>query len=377
MPQPQPGEKHPAGQPTPPEPLWPASDESAEHEAPTTRREGGADDQDPPASPPRQPTLQLPVDEWEPPEWRTPVDPWADADPFAPPLPPYPSVSHPPTRPYPSGPAESPPLTPTRPYPSAPTGPPATPPTLTPQPASSPPAQLPVPRSPAGPPPPLPPPAGKPSKRRRDRRPDPAAPPPGWQAPPGYVPVAVRRRWRWPRIVTWLTLLTVACCCGCPGYFGKPMWEQYPASVSVRAEVADLTLRDDAKSQQTARRLEQETRSAHLLVEKTFAAVYGDPTGKRVTIFGTTGFRLDPKGDLDTEMARLTKSYALTEVTPIETGVRGEHQQCGVGEVDGTDVVVCGWADHGSLAAALFTRRSVPDSAALLGEIRTALVARG
>ncbi|MEV1290017.1 hypothetical protein [Micromonospora sp. NPDC049679] len=461
MPQPQPGEKHPAGQPTPPEPLWPAPDEPAAptgpapvpsaadpvtpaasvdepapvasptpapladvtspdsatarelngspiasderataplpagQEPPTAptvesstalpktavefsrwsgsaavppptpkpekRRQRGSDDEAPPASPPRGSTRELPMDEWEPPESRTPVDPWADADPVAPPLHPYPPVvSLPPTRPYPSSPAQPPPAQPPLPTP--------------------PPAQLPVPRSPAAPPTPPPaplPPVRKPPKRARRRRQELAPPPPGWEAPPGYVPVPVRRRRRWPRIMTWLTLLSVACCCGCPGYLGKPMWEQYPASVSIQAEVADLRVRDDAKTRQTVQRLEQETRTAHLLAETTFAAVYGDPTGKRVTIFGSTGFRLDPESDLDKEMTRLTERYALTEMTPIETGVRGEHEKCGVGEADGADVVVCGWADHGSLGAALFTRRSVPDSAALLGEMRTALVTRG
>jgi hypothetical protein len=38
---------------------------------------------------------------------------------------------------------------------------------------------------------------------------------------------------------------------------------------------------------------------------------------------------------------------------------------------------VCGWADHGSLATGVFTRRSVDDSATLLERIRGTIVSRG
>lgn len=174
-----------------------------------------------------------------------------------------------------------------------------------------------------------------------------------------------------------MTLLSVVCCCGVPAYFGKPIWEQYPANAVLPAELADLHLRDDPASTRDAAVLEQDMRSAHLLSEDTFAGVYTDPGGKRVTIFGVTGFRLNPQGDVEAEMARLTDKYALTGVAPIETGIRGEYRQCGTGWDGDTGVVVCVWADHGSLGTGIFTRLSVADSDSLLIRMRGDIVARG
>lgn len=326
MPEPQPGEppaeESPTGEQPATEVVAPRWSGSAPVPPPTgkkrRRRMWETDPELPPpaSTPPRDPTLELPTDEREALAARTPVDPWAEADPW-----PSPAMPHPPALPYPRPPEA-------------------------PQPAGS-------------------------------AAPGWGTPPPGWQPPPGYVPVAVRRRRRWPKMMLVLTLLTVACCCGCPAYLGKPMWEQYPATAALPRQAADLTLRDDSGNGRAAQRLKQDTRAAHLLAEHVFAGVYADSTGKKVILFGTTGFRFSPDSDLDKELTRLTETYSLTDVTPIDTGVRGEYQRCGTGRMEGTPVVVCTWADHGSLATGLFTRRSRDDSARLLGQLRATIVRRG
>jgi hypothetical protein len=48
-----------------------------------------------------------------------------------------------------------------------------------------------------------------------------------------------------------------------------------------------------------------------------------------------------------------------------------------VGRLSGTSVVLCAWADHGSLAIVVLTRRSVPDSAELTSTLRSAVLTRG
>ena len=173
-----------------------------------------------------------------------------------------------------------------------------------------------------------------------------------------------------------MTLLSIACCCGVPAYFAKPMWEQYPATATLPASVADLQLRDDAASEEAARQLAEDVRAEHLLADP-FAGVYSTADDKRITIFGATGFRFNPESDVDTEMARLTERYELTDVEVVDTGVRGEYQRCGIGRADGDTVVVCAWADHGSLATGIFTRLSKEDSARLLTSLRTWIVQRG
>lgn len=296
-----------------------------------------------PPPPPPDPTRELPPNGRNPEEPPTPVDPWAGADLWGPHAPPYaPAEPFPPTRPYPVDPPESPPASP-----------PPHPPAVRPPPAE---------------------PARRAKRRRRDKPPydRPQAPPRDWRPPAGYVPVAVRRRRKWP----WVLLLTLVACCGCPAYFGGPMLQQYPASAALPEQVADLRLRDDAASEGMSRRLEREMQVAYW-PEDTFAGVYSAANGKRVVIFGATGFRLTPDEDVDAEIGRLRDHYELHAVRPIDTGTRGEHQRCGTGRAGGDSVVVCTWADHGSIASGVFDHLSVDDSARLLDEMRASIIRRG
>ncbi|MEU4781936.1 hypothetical protein [Micromonospora sp. NPDC023633] len=361
----------------PPAPRWSGS--AAVPPPKPRKRAWGESAEIPPVPAPAPPPAQ--------PEHLTPVDPWAGADtsgwdlpPAAPPPPPSPTRPYPvapSTRPYsgpPAPPVHSPaPPAPPRPTPPRVAYPPAPPPAAYPgspppvaYPVSPPPvSRAPVPTRPAPPPPPPP----APPRQRRATAP-PAGPPPGPQAPRGYAPPPARKRRRWP----WIMLLMLACCCGCPAYYGVPMASQYPANASLPAEVADLRLRDDDTSKATAKKLEAEVRKAHLLADDTFAGVYSTPAGKRVTVFGGTGFRFTPESDAEDEITRLTGQYSLGEAQVVDTGVRGRHQRCAVGRADGQDVVVCTSVDHGSIATAVFTRLSLDDSATLLGTLREQLV---
>ncbi|MDG4796105.1 hypothetical protein [Micromonospora sp. WMMD1082] len=303
--------------------------------APPRRRGWGESAE--PTPPPVPPAAQ--------PEEQTPVDPWAGVDTSGWELPSTGFPALPPTLTYPAPP-------PTQPYagPAAPVPPPPPHPAAPPFPVS-PPAQ----QQPPGPPP-------TPAR--------PVAPPPGWQAPAGYVPVTARRRRRWP----WVLLFVLACCCGCPAYYGMPMASQYPANAALPAQVADLRLREDPRSARDARQLETQMRQAHLLADDTFAGIYHTSNGKRVTVFGGTGFRFSPSSDADAEIARLAKQYALGEVQVMETGVRGRHGRCAVGRTDGVGAVVCTSVDHGSITTGVFTGLSVDDSARLLGTLREQIV---
>ncbi|MBF9132374.1 hypothetical protein I0C86_25995 [Plantactinospora sp. S1510] len=176
-----------------------------------------------------------------------------------------------------------------------------------------------------------------------------------------------------------LTLLSIACCCGVPAYFAKPIWDQYPASPRdpLPTEVRDLRLLDNRDGKRAAEQLKQEVQARNLLGGEPFAAVYRDGAGKRVVIYGSTGFRLSPESDVEKEFARIQEEYRITTIQPIRDGVaRGEYRSCGLGEADGDAVVVCTWADHGSLATALFTRLSIPDSSDLLSTLRTEVIQR-
>jgi hypothetical protein len=173
------------------------------------------------------------------------------------------------------------------------------------------------------------------------------------------------------------TLLSAVCCCGVPAYYAFPAARQYPVTAALPASVADLNLRDDSASRRAVEKLTQDLRDTNSSVDDVFAGIYSDGSGKRVTIFGTTGLRLTPRSDIDAELQHLTSQYDIRDVQPYDLGEQGAHERCGVGDASGTSVVVCAWADHGSLATVLLTRRSVADSAQLVGMLRTAVLTRG
>jgi hypothetical protein len=174
-----------------------------------------------------------------------------------------------------------------------------------------------------------------------------------------------------------LGLLTAGCCCACPAYLVKPFWDEYPASVSVPAQAAGLARLDDSKTRQTTQDLEGKVRSQYLLIEDVFAAVYAEPeTGDNpVTVFGATRFITDPAGDLKSDLPKLT-SATITDSRDLDSGPLGGTLRCGNSESGGSTVVICGWADHGSIGVGIFTGRSVDASAGLLRDLRAAIVSR-
>jgi hypothetical protein len=198
-------------------------------------------------------------------------------------------------------------------------------------------------------------------------------PPPNRRPPTQRpLPPPPRQRRRWPRNLALFTLFSVTCCCGIPAYFAWPAARQHPVSAVLPPSVADLDLRDDGASRRAADRLAEQLGDANA-----FAGIYADGNGKRVTIFGTTGLRLTPKADVEAAVQHLADEYEIRDVRSFDVGEPGVHERCGVGRASGTSVVVCAWADHGSLATVLLTRRSVGDSAELTGYLRSAVLTHG
>ncbi|MET0419245.1 MAG: hypothetical protein ABW022_24795, partial [Actinoplanes sp.] len=243
----------------------------------------------------------------------------------------------------------------------------------------------------------LPPPAkSKRELRREQKRAAKAAPPvnrlpvqtrpPAPPAPPPWAPRAVqrplppppRRKRRWGRRLALLSLFGVVCCCGLPfAYFQFPAARQHPVRAVFPQSFADLQKRDDQASERAAERLAEQVSGPGAGTDGVFTAVYGDKRGKRVTVFGVTGFRLNPSGDVQDQLNRLTTDFNLTGIEEFDLGETGAHERCSAGRVDGAAVVVCAWADHGSLATVLLTRRSVTDSADLVGRLRNEVLTPG
>ncbi len=193
---------------------------------------------------------------------------------------------------------------------------------------------------------------------------------------PAGPPPRPRRRRRWGRRLGVLGLVGALCCCGVPAWFGWPVAQQYPVSAVLPLTVGDLSLRDDAAGRQAADDLADAAMRAHGVADDAFAGVYTDRRGKRVTVAGVTGLRWRPGADVEAELTRLAGEYGLSAVRAYDAGETGAHLRCGVGRDGGVSVVVCGWADHGSLATVLLTRRSVAESAQLVASLRASALAR-
>jgi len=189
-------------------------------------------------------------------------------------------------------------------------------------------------------------------------------------------PPAPRRKRRWPRNLFLFTLASLVCCCGVPAYLAWPAAHQYPVSAALPATVADLDLRDDGASRRAVEQLSEQLSGTNLVQGEVFAGVYADGNGKRVTVFGTTGLRFTPESDVEAELSHLTSEYKIKDIETFDLGETGVHERCGVGRSGGKAVVVCAWADHGSLATVLLTRRSVAESAELTGILRSVVLTR-
>jgi hypothetical protein len=148
-------------------------------------------------------------------------------------------------------------------------------------------------------------------------------------------------------------------------------------SAALPQSVADLDLRDDSAGQRAVDRLSEQLGGTSVIQGEVFAGAYADGNGKRVTLFGTTGLRFTPESDVEAEISHLTAEFDIKEVRTFDLGETGVHERCGVGRQSGRAVVVCAWADHGSVATVVLTRRSLDESAELTGVLRSAVLTRG
>lgn len=110
----------------------------------------------------------------------------------------------------------------------------------------------------------------------------------------------------------------------------------------------------------------------------TVGAVYTDPaaTDRSILFAGGTGLSLSPSSKLDEALDLLSDSTGgVADRHEVPAGDLGGVMTCGTvaATADGPAMAVCGWADYGSVAIALFPQRPVAESADLLRRFRTAI----
>lgn len=190
------------------------------------------------------------------------------------------------------------------------------------------------------------------------------------------APDAGQRRSRVRRLLLASLLAVTAAAVLALAYTGWRIGTQKDATLTTPATIGALRLDESEDGRSTADYL-QTALAAEVELDKAVGAVYLDGSGKNVLFLGGTGLIWTPGSDLDTAFGLITdKQGAVEGLHEVDAGALGGTMKCGTTKSDTGDLTVCGWADHGSLALALFVDRSEPDSAALLREIRKTIQTR-
>ncbi len=163
------------------------------------------------------------------------------------------------------------------------------------------------------------------------------------------------------------------------GAFWWQIVREKDVALSPPAEVAGLRRDDSAEAKATADNL-RTALSAEADLDETVGAVYTDPADPKrsVLVFGGTSVLWTPERDLDGVFGLFADNAgAVTGLHDVPTGRYGGTMKCGTTTSPDGTIAVCGWADHGSMALAMFPDRTDADSAPLMLQLREAMQTRG
>ncbi|GIF65289.1 hypothetical protein Ais01nite_33240 [Asanoa ishikariensis] len=163
------------------------------------------------------------------------------------------------------------------------------------------------------------------------------------------------------------------------GIWGGRIISQQDPTMSTPASVAGLQLNNSADAAATAEDLKAAF-AAGIDLKKSVGAVYTDPaaTDRSVLFFGGTALLWSPAKELDTLFGLVgDESGAVDGLHEVPAGDLGGVMKCGTTAVDdGSNMAVCGWADHGATGMALFPSRPTEEAAGLMREMRDAVQSR-
>jgi hypothetical protein len=170
-------------------------------------------------------------------------------------------------------------------------------------------------------------------------------------------------------------------CSGVMFVGSQKIGSSYPATVTLPDQLAGLAKLDDPDLNSGIGDVVAALKTGSG-VKHAVGGVYakdGDATHP-VMIFAADGFLLRPARELTTGMAELnTDGFTFDEPMAVSAGPRGGSALCSMGTVQADeqtklDLVLCGWADYGSLGLVCFinSKEAVAAADALLA-IRAAV----
>jgi hypothetical protein len=161
------------------------------------------------------------------------------------------------------------------------------------------------------------------------------------------------------RRVILLALLVIAVAgLGTLGYAGWQIGTQKDATLTAPDQIGSLHLDTSDDGLQTADYL-QTALDAEVNLNKTVGAVYQDGAGHSVLFFGGTATIWSPDTQLSAAFGLISdKQGAVTGLHKVDAGKLGGTMKCGTTKSDDGTLAVCGWADHGCLAVAMFPNQA-------------------
>jgi hypothetical protein len=198
----------------------------------------------------------------------------------------------------------------------------------------------------------------------------------GFEDPDAEVP---RRLSRGRKVAIGAGLVVGVAALGVLGVFGSRIWSQKDATLTMPDQVAGLVRDDSERAKATADDL-RSAFAAGIDLDESAGAVYTDPAAadRSVLLFGGTTLLWSPERDLDTLFELVADDSAtIAGLHEVPAGDLGGVMKCGSTPGDGaTEIPVCGWADHGSVAIGLFPGRSQDDAGTIMREMRDAIQTR-
>ncbi|MCP2327363.1 hypothetical protein HDA40_005870 [Hamadaea flava] len=185
----------------------------------------------------------------------------------------------------------------------------------------------------------------------------------------------------WSRRRRWVAMTGSVVGCGVLaagitlGPTGYRMLAQKDATLTTPATAAGLTL-DTTDAAKSAADDLRTVLDAGFSLDETVAGVYGDPAqaARSVLFVGGTAFLGRPEKELDELFALLDdQAGGVRDVRAVDAGPLGGVMRCGAAEGSDATMTICGWADYGSIALAMFPQRNADESAQLLRDLRTAV----
>jgi hypothetical protein len=192
-------------------------------------------------------------------------------------------------------------------------------------------------------------------------------------------PAAVRAQPSRTKQIVLASLLAVGLAgAGVLGYTGWRISSQKDATVTAPESVGNLFVDTTDNGVQSAEYL-RTALAAEVDLDETVGAVYTDKSAadQGVLFFGGSGLIWTPASDLESAFSMVADDQGdVSDIHEVSAGELGGTMMCGTTTADGSDIAVCGWADHGSLALAMFPNRPEDSAVTVLQEIRAAAQTR-